>query len=45
MAGMLPTNVYGLKVPAGGVPVPGAPDFPASVSVFSALTGALADRP
>lgn len=32
MAAMLPASVYGLQVPAGGIPVPGANKFPATVS-------------
>lgn len=34
MAAMLPASVYGLRVPAGGFPVPGAQKFPASVSLL-----------
>jgi hypothetical protein len=34
MASMLPASVYGLRVPAGGFPIPGALKFPASVSTL-----------
>ncbi|KAH7118762.1 hypothetical protein B0J11DRAFT_535211 [Dendryphion nanum] len=34
--GMLPASVYGLRVPAGGLPVPSAPDFPATFRITMA---------
>ncbi|KAF2272234.1 uncharacterized protein EI97DRAFT_232590 [Westerdykella ornata] len=36
MAAMLPASVYGLRVPAGGFPVPGAQKFPASFRITMA---------
>ncbi|KAF2746880.1 hypothetical protein M011DRAFT_494709 [Sporormia fimetaria CBS 119925] len=36
MAAMLPASVYGLRVPAGGFPVPGASKFPASFRITMA---------
>lgn len=40
MAGMLPVQVYGLKVPATGEPIPGADSFPATVSTIVVLNTA-----
>ena len=36
MAGMLPASVYGLRVPAGGMPIPAAIDFPATIRITMA---------
>lgn len=33
MSTMLPVAVYGLEVPAGDMPIPAVPDFPATVSI------------
>ncbi|KAF2195662.1 hypothetical protein K469DRAFT_744175 [Zopfia rhizophila CBS 207.26] len=36
MASMLPASVYGLRVPAGGMPIPAAIDFPATFRITMA---------
>ncbi|ORY15957.1 hypothetical protein BCR34DRAFT_622564 [Clohesyomyces aquaticus] len=36
MAGMLPASVFGLRVPAGGMPIPAAADFPATFRITMA---------
>ncbi|KAF2011899.1 hypothetical protein BU24DRAFT_425730 [Aaosphaeria arxii CBS 175.79] len=41
--GMLPASVYGLRVPAGGIPIPGNAQFPATFRITMAAIDPSAD--